>query len=64
MAKSEWVYKRLRDFRAGIEAGISWLKRAFGLARCTWKGFDSFRSYVWGSILACNLLTLARARMR
>lgn len=64
MAKSEWVYRRLRDFRAGIEAGISWLKRSFGLARCTWKGFDSFRSYVWGSILAANLLTLARAQMR
>jgi len=28
MAKSAWVYKMLRNFRAGIEAGISTLKRA------------------------------------
>ncbi len=30
MAKSNWVYKKLRNFRAGIEAGISVIKRAFG----------------------------------
>jgi len=37
MCRSSWVYKRLRRFRAGIESGISWLKRCFGLDRCTWK---------------------------
>lgn len=31
MAKSTWVYKRLWNFRAGIEGIISFLKRAFGL---------------------------------
>jgi len=36
MVKSRWVYRKLRNFRAGIEANISCLKRAFGLARCTW----------------------------
>jgi IS5 family transposase len=46
MAKSTWVYKKLRNFRAGIEANISTLKRAFGLDRCTWKGWDGFKSYV------------------
>src|SRR5262245_4363221 len=30
MAKSAWVYRRLRNFRAGIEAGISCFKRAYG----------------------------------
>lgn len=35
MAKSPWVYRKLRNFRAGIEAGISCLKRAYGLARCS-----------------------------
>ena len=35
MVKSRWVYRKLRNFRAGIEAGISCLKRAYGLARCT-----------------------------
>lgn len=60
MVKSTWVYRRLRDFRAGVEGMISYLKRAFGLDRCTWKGHLSFGSYVWGSVLSANLLTLAR----
>ena len=36
MTKSAWVYRKLRNFRAGIEAGISCFKRAYGGARCTW----------------------------
>ena len=56
MVKSSWVYKRLRDFRAGIEGNISFLKRIFGLDRCTWKSWSSFQGYVWGSILSFNLL--------
>ena len=31
MTSSQWVYDKLRHFRAGIEAGISLLKRVFGL---------------------------------
>lgn len=60
MVKSSWVFKRLRDFRAGIEGNISFLKRIFGLDRCTWKSWSSFQSYVWGSILSFNLLVFAR----
>jgi IS5 family transposase len=60
MVKSSWVYKRLRDFRAGIEGNISFLKRIFGLDRCTWKSWESFQSYVWASILSFNLLVFAR----
>ena len=60
MCRSEYVYKRLRRSRAGVESGISWLKRCLGLARCTWKGLRSFKSYVWASIVTANLLTLAR----
>jgi IS5 family transposase len=60
MCRSQWVYDRLRRFRAGIESGISWVKRCFGMTRCTWKGLRSFKSYVWASIVAANLLTLAR----
>lgn len=63
MCQSRWVYKRLRRFRAGIESGISWLKRSFGFWRCTWKSFRSFKSYVWSSIVAANLFTLARQEM-
>jgi IS5 family transposase len=62
MCRSEYVYHRLRNFRAGIESGISWLKRCMGLTRCTWKGWESFKSYVWSSIVAANLLTLARVK--
>ena len=62
MCRSQYVYRRLRRFRAGIESGISWLKRCLGLTRCTWKGWDAFKSYVWSSIVAANLLTIARAK--
>jgi IS5 family transposase len=64
MVKSSWVYKRLRDFRAGIEGNISFLKRIFGLDRCTWKSCASFQSYVWASILSFNLLVFARHQLR
>ncbi len=63
MCRSTWVYKQLRKFRAGIESGISWLKRSLGLDRCLWKGFESFKSYVWASIVSANLLTLARHQL-
>jgi transposase, IS5 family len=61
MCRSPWTYKKLRRFRAGIESGISWLKRCFGFWRCTWKSFRSFKSYVWASIVSANLITLARS---
>ena len=64
MVKSSWVYKRLRDFRAGIEGNISFLKRIFGLGRCTWKSWSSFQSYVWSSIFSFNLLIFARHQLK
>jgi IS5 family transposase len=63
MASSTWVYRQLRNFRAGIEGMISFLKRVFGLARCTWKGAESFAGYVGASIVSANLLLLARHLM-
>lgn len=63
MCRSNYVYKKLRQFRAGIESGISWLKRSFGLTRCTWKGFRSFKCYVLSSVVAANLLTIARKKL-
>ncbi|MDJ0862723.1 MAG: ISNCY family transposase [Gammaproteobacteria bacterium] len=62
MVKSQWVYRKLRNFRAGIEAGISCLKRAYGLARCTWKGVEHYGAYVWSSIVAYNLSLFTRLR--
>ncbi|TFH28876.1 MAG: ISNCY family transposase [Myxococcales bacterium] len=64
MVRSHWVYKKLRDFRAGIEATISFLKRCFGLDRCTWKSLDSFKSYVWSSVVSFNLLLIARHQLQ
>jgi IS5 family transposase len=63
MARSNWVYKRLKHFRAGIEANISALKRRFGLSRCTWSGWRGFRRYVWSNVVSYNLLVLARIEL-
>ncbi len=60
MVRSAWVFRRLRNFRSGIEGVISTLKRAFQLGRCTWRGLDSFKSYVWASVTSFNLIVLAR----
>jgi len=62
MVKSPWVYRRLRNFRAGIEAVISWFKRAYGGARCTWRGLEHFRAYIWSAVVAHNLVLLARLK--
>jgi IS5 family transposase len=60
MVRSAWVFRRLRDFRSGIEGCISTLKRAFQMGRCNWRGLASFRSYVWSSVTSFNLIVLAR----
>jgi IS5 family transposase len=62
MVKRRWMYRRLRNFRAGIEAGISCLKRAYGLTRSTWRGLAHFKAYVWSSVVAYNLTLLARLK--
>lgn len=62
MVRSRWVYRKLRNFRAGIEADISCLKRAYGLARCTWRGLDRFKAYIWSAAVAYNLALLARLK--
>jgi IS5 family transposase len=58
MVRSLWVYQKLRNFRAGLEANISRLKRAFGLDRCTWQGWPGFRQYVWSAVVSYNVLVL------
>ena len=63
MARSNWVYKQLKNFRAGIEANISALKRRFGLSRCTWSGWRGFRRYIWSNVVSYNLLVLARIEL-
>ena len=63
MIKRTWLYQRLRHFRAGIEGIISFLKRSFGWDRCAWRSYGSFRAYTWGSVIAANLVLLARHAM-
>lgn len=60
MTGSEWIYKKLKRFRAGIEGNISMLKRVFGLDRCTWRGMEHFRAYVMSAVLAYNFNVFAR----
>lgn len=54
-------HKKLQRFRAGVEGIISFTKRCFGFGRCLWCGYRSFQAYAWVSVLATNLLLLARA---
>jgi IS5 family transposase len=63
MAGSRRTYGRLRNFRAGVEGTISYLKRSFGLDRCTWKGARQFAAYVWSAVVAANLTVIAKARL-
>lgn len=60
MIKRTWLYQRRRHFHAGIEGIISCLKRSFGWDRCAWRSYGSFRAYTWGSVIAANLVMLAR----
>ena len=62
MTPSSWVHAQLRRFRAGIEAGISYLKRCFGLGRCRWRGLARFKAYVQSAVVAHNLIRMARLR--
>jgi len=60
MVTNDETFQRLKNFRAGIEGGISTLKRAFGMGRCLWRGLTSFKSYVFVSVVSFNLVMLAR----
>jgi transposase, IS5 family len=61
MTSTPRVRRTLKRFRAGIEATVSFLKRSFGLSRCTWKGLPRFKAYTWCSTVAHNLVVFARA---
>jgi len=54
------TFERLRDFRAGVEGNISELKRAYGMAKATWKKHDGFTAYVWSCALSYNLMRMVR----
>jgi IS5 family transposase len=54
------LFRLAQRFRAGIEGTIAFLKRMLRLARCFNKGWEHFVSTVGQTILAHNLLVLAR----
>ena len=53
-------FKLAQRFRAGIEGSISFLKRILRLARCMNKGWRHYVATVGATVLAHNLLVLAR----
>ena len=58
LQRQPW-FRRLLRWRAGIEGNLSTLLRTFGLKRCFWKGWESFKAYVGLSVLTYNLRLLA-----
>ena len=55
-------YQAHTGSHAGIEAVISCFKRAYGAARCTWRGLDHFKAYIWSAVVAHNLVLFARLK--
>jgi IS5 family transposase len=54
------AFRHAQRFRAGVEGSISFLKRVLGLCRCYSKGWDHYAAMVGATVLAHNLLILAR----
>lgn len=54
------LFKLAQMFRAGIEGSISFLKRAFRMARCFDKGWAHYASNVGRIVFSHNLVVLAR----
>lgn len=63
LAGSRRSYRRLWRFRAGVEGGISTLKRRVGLSRCRRSGEHGFKAHVISSVVAYNLLIHSRYRL-
>jgi IS5 family transposase len=61
--KERWFQRALR-WRAGIEARIATLKHRFGMARALYKGDKGFKRFVGWSVIAQNLVSIARAKTR
>jgi transposase, IS5 family len=62
MVKSNWGIASCATSEPASKSDISCLKRAYGQARCIWRGLDHFRAYVWSSVVAYNLALFARLK--
>jgi len=58
--ETEPAFRHAQRFRAGVEGTISFLKRVLGLFRCYNKGWEHYVATVGATIVAHNLLILAR----
>lgn len=54
------AFRHAQRFRAGVEGTISFLKRVLGLCRCYSKGWEHYAAMIGATVLAHNLLILAR----
>ncbi len=54
------LFRHAQRFRAGVEGTISFLKRVLGLFRCYNKSWEHYAATVGATIVAHNLLILAR----
>jgi len=54
------AFRHAQRFRAGVEGTISFLKRVLGLSRCYSQGWEHYVATVGATILAHNLVILAR----
>jgi IS5 family transposase len=61
---SDKVFKMLTRFRAGIEAGISALKRSYGFSRVLAKGWRAFKTSLLNGVAAFNLTLIARHKLK
>ena len=60
LRETDPAFRHAQRFRAGVEGTISFLKRVLGLFRCHNKGWEHYTATVGATILAHNLLLLAR----
>ncbi len=57
------LHKQLRNFRAGIEGCISFLKRIFGFSRVFDRSSETFKAALQMGAFSCNLTLLVRMRL-
>jgi transposase, IS5 family len=63
LQKKRWFQRAMR-WRSGIEARIATLKHRFQMARACYKGDTGFKRHVGWSIIANNLVSIARVQAR
>jgi IS5 family transposase len=63
LQKQRW-FRRLLRWRAGVESRISTLKHRFDMVRARYKGADGFEFHVGWSVIANNLVSLARGLVK